>query len=122
MRRYAVLFLVVFLAAGCNSEHEAGDSKPVGSGSLIADPALQAQALTIIHNACGSCHANGVALGGVANIDDVGYLISAGLIVPGDSTKGRLVGSIEDASMPTAGPMPPADLQAIRNWIASFRG
>lgn len=78
----------------------------------------QEKALAYLQSNCLGCHgANGS--GGVSNITNVDHLIASGLIVPGNATAGRLIGSMEDGSMPTAQRANAADLQIIRDWLGS---
>lgn len=88
------------------------------SGALGGDPVAQEKAMAYLQSNCLGCHgANGS--GGVSNITDINHLIASGLIVPGNPTAGRLIGSMEDGSMPTAQRASTADLQIIRDWLGS---
>lgn len=83
---------------------------------------LHTQAMNIINVNCAGCHFAGQAGGGISNILDVNHLVRTGMITVGDSTKGRLIGSIVDGTMPkgTAARVTAADLQTLRNWINSL--
>ncbi|MEZ4873275.1 MAG: c-type cytochrome [Bdellovibrionales bacterium] len=76
--------------------------------------------MDIIASNCSGCH-GASGQGGVSQIKDVAHLIQSGLIVPGDSSQGRLIGSIEDGSMPPSGGVSSADLQTLKNWVDSFQ-
>jgi mono/diheme cytochrome c family protein len=87
---------------------------------LQADQALQTQALTVIQNKCALCHdtANN---GNVTQILNVSHLIASGLVVVGDPTQGRLIGSIQDLSMPPSGTAVTAtELQTVKDWVSSM--
>lgn len=89
--------------------------------TVTADPALQQSSLQILSVKCATCHQD-IASGNVGQILDVKYNISTGLLTPGDPTKGRLIGSIEDNSMPTgAVKVTAAELQTLKSWISSIR-
>jgi hypothetical protein len=92
-----------------------------GAGAVIdSDPVLKSQALAIIGAKCASCH-DTASMGGITRILDVNHLVASGLVKAGDPTQGRLVGSIEDATMPPSGAMVAAnELTTIKNWISSM--
>ncbi|MCB0414783.1 MAG: hypothetical protein KDD50_10645 [Bdellovibrionales bacterium] len=104
--------IYIFINVGCSAEH-------VDEGSIqsfSSDPALEAKAMNVLRQKCSSCHGS-ASFGGVTNITKVSVLISTGLVVPGDATKGRLVGSIEDSSMPVSGNVSAIELNDIKSWI-----
>lgn len=89
------------------------------SATLQVDQALQTQSLAILNTRCASCHQT-ANMGGVNQILDTAHLIASGLVVVGNSSAGRLVGSIVDGTMPPGGGVSAADLQTIKSWIASM--
>lgn len=86
------------------------------------DVNLQSQSIAILETKCAACH-DAATQGGVTGILNIDHLISSGLITPGVPTAGRLVGSIEDNSMPTTGlpRVTPGELSIIKSWIASIK-
>lgn len=121
----SIAVIVSFWVTGCGSGFTPNvststDEASKGSGTTIsADPALQAAALDALEFHCAACH-GATGSGGVSNITDVQHLVNSGLITAGDPSAGRIVGSIEDGSMPPSGPIPTGDLQAIKDWIATI--
>lgn len=88
------------------------------SAPPIAGSNTQKAALTIIQNNCFSCHGSSSGAGGISNIMNINHLLNSGLIVKGDSAKGRLMGSIYDKSMPPSQPLNNADITILENWIS----
>jgi uncharacterized membrane protein len=86
-----------------------------------ADSALHGQAITILNINCAGCH-QGAAEGGISNILDINRLTASGLLTPGDPTKGRLIGSINDGTMPkgNGANVTSGDLDILKNWISSM--
>lgn len=92
---------------------------PLGT-TLEVDQDLQNQSLAILSAKCGICH-DSVSSGGVTHILDVMHLISAGLVIPGDPSQGRLIQSIESGSMPIGGSVSPSELQTMKDWVSSMK-
>lgn len=120
--------LTLFFFQNCESHHS-GDSALNSNSSnglppgmtLQVDQNLQAQSLSILSNYCGICH-NAASNGGVTQILDVYHLIGVGLVVPGDPSKGRLIGSIQDGTMPKGGAVVTTnELITLKNWITSMK-
>ena len=105
----------------CSPMHTIGltSLSSLDGGSLIADPVLQKQALEILNVKCGSCHLSS-GLGGITNITDPMHLCLTGLVTPGDATKGRLILSITEGSMPQVGSVSTTELQTLKDWITSM--
>jgi mono/diheme cytochrome c family protein len=94
---------------------------PVGM-TVSSDPALKTQALRLLQVDCAGCHQS-VAEGGISNIMSVDHIVSTGLVVMKDPSKGRLMGSTTDGSMPLAGSrlsLSAADRQTLSAWINSM--
>lgn len=91
-----------------------------GNFSYTADAALETAALLVLQTKCASCHQDS-AMGGVSQILDVKRNISLNLIYPGDSSRGRIIGSMVDGSMPTNGPVTATEIQTVRDWINSIQ-
>lgn len=88
---------------------------------LYADPNLQTQALKILETTCLACHGPD-STNGVTNITNVYFLVDSQLITPGDASVGRLIGAMEDGSMPQGLPaVPPQKISTLKSWIASMR-
>lgn len=92
-----------------------------GGKHLIVDAALQTQSLKILQTHCASCH-DQVASGGISGILNVDHLIASGLIIPGESNRGRLITAIAIGKMPPApGSVPVQDIITLRNWVNSMK-
>lgn len=118
-----LLCLTLFCFQNCDSYHsEFGlSSNGIGAGmTLQVDQNSQTQSLAILSSNCASCH-DTASSGGVTQILDVYHLIGVGLIVPGDPTQGRIIGSIQAGTMPLGGSVSAADLLTLKNWILSMR-
>lgn len=97
-------------------------SSPLPAGKVVrADSALHSQAITILNINCAGCH-QGAAEGGISNILDINHLTASELLTPGDPTKGRLIGSISDGTMPkgNGANVTSGDLAILKNWINSM--
>lgn len=97
------------------------DLLPPGK-TVDADPTLHNQAMKIININCAGCHQN-ITSGGIGSILDVRFLVKNGLVTPGSPNVGRLIGAIEDTSMPKgkAARVTASDLQTLKNWIFSMQ-
>jgi mono/diheme cytochrome c family protein len=89
---------------------------------LTVNSALQSQALKILDTSCKSCHSADTVSGGVSDINNVKYLVNSKLIVPGDPQQGRLVGVIEEGTMPKASgqALSAKQIATIKAWITSM--
>lgn len=85
-----------------------------------ADPDLQEKAMVIIENRCAACHAGGAFLGNIGPIDNVDYLLSSGLVVPGDSLSGQMMEAIQSEMMPPDLPLTQEERDDLTIWIDSF--
>ncbi len=97
-------------------------SSPLPAGKVVrADSVLHGQAITILNINCAGCH-QGAAEGGISNILDINRLTASGILTPGDPTKGRLIGSINDGTMPkgNGANVTSGDLAILKNWINSM--
>lgn len=104
--------LVVLSFQNCDSFHSLSekDAEEFSSRAILeVNQELQSQSLAILNSRCASCHDRSSS-GGVTHILDVYHLISSALIVPGDSSRGRLLGSIRDSSMPPGSVLASQDL------------
>lgn len=106
----------------CSSSFQVKQGLSTGLLQIDSDTNLEKQSIAILQSKCASCHGTS-AIGGVTGITDVQHLISSGLITPGNPAAGRLIGSIEDGSMPTPGlpAVTPTELTTIKSWVASIR-
>ncbi len=122
MRRfkYIVLLSVIFVGFQNCSPYHATDTNQTTSLSLSADQTLQKSSLSILSARCAVCH-DQVSMGGVTNILDVMHLINSGLVTPGDSSKGRLILSIQENKMPQGSMMAAGELQTLKDWVASMQ-
>ncbi len=120
-----LLFLIFLMFQNCDPYHtvnnkQSGSSSNSPSGSVLAvDQVLQTQALSILSNKCGTCHDSAIS-GGVTHILDVNHLIDTQLIVPGDPNQGKLIGVIQNGSMPVGGSVSAQELQVLKDWITSM--
>lgn len=114
----AMLTLLLFGCSPFHSETPLTGDNADGNFVSQGDPVARETALAYLQSNCSGCHGTNGS-GGVSNILDVEHLIQTGLIVPGDSTQGRLIGSMEDGSMPTSQRASAADIQIIRDWLDS---
>ncbi len=88
---------------------------------LYADSSLQTQALKIIETSCLSCHGAN-STNSVSNITNVYFLVDSQLVFPGNPNTGRLIGAMEEASMPQGQPaLTVQKITTIKDWIASMR-
>jgi mono/diheme cytochrome c family protein len=92
----------------------------LGGFTLQVDQNLQTQALAILTSNCASCH-DTASNGGVTQILDVNHLIVSGLVVPGNPTGSQLITACNSLGMPPAGPLAPASLTVLENWISSMK-
>lgn len=83
--------------------------EPVDSSMTDLDPEndpfdteMGRQVRSILEVNCGSCHANGVASGGMDYIFSIDDLISNGKVVPGDKEDSQLFVRMQQQSMPPA--------------------
>lgn len=134
--KHLKLILLFLLLAGCKpSEHIPGSldssnstqaagpaTSPTSSASSVyVDSALQASALQILQVNCGGCHGSTSGSGGVSDILNVGHLIAAGLIVPGNATQGLIIADVTSGKMPVGGSaLSSTDQTTLKNWIASM--
>lgn len=120
----ALATFVVVSFQNCDAYHGGTalnqSSSSLDGFTLEVDQALQAQSLSILSNRCAACH-DQVSSGNVTHILDVNHLITSGLVTPGDPNAGRIIGSIAAGTMPPGGGVSAADLQTIKNWVASMR-
>jgi hypothetical protein len=117
------LFGLIVIAPfqNCGSSHSPGsDSLASNNVTIEVDPTLNTAALQILRLQCSGCHQN-VNSGNISQIMDIYYLYNKQLITPGDSTKGRLLGSIADGSMPPGGVVSAANVQTLKDWIDSMK-
>lgn len=85
---------------------------------IEVDPTLNVQALNYIQNACDNCHSSPAnRYNGFLSLE---HLVLTKLLVIGDPSKGRFMGSIYDNSMPGGG-ISAQNLQTLENWIRSMR-
>lgn len=117
MKYYLFLFTnVLFLFnSACSPRHEG-----TGENTIFAstNKELESAALKVIETKCSSCHGLNAFSGGVGNLTSIEYLLKSNLIVPGNSTQGRLIQTIEEGSMPTNGTtVTDLELNIIKNWI-----
>ena len=99
-----------------------GPTVPEGM-TVFSDAVLKPQAMRLLQVNCAGCHQSD-ALGGISKIMDVDHIVSTGLVVMGDATKGRLIGSIQDGSMPARGShltLSTGDRQVLSSWIGSMK-
>ena len=89
----------------------------------VVSGTLEQKAITILQNACYSCHGT-TAAGGLNQITDAAYLISAGQVVPGNALGSKLyqrmlggTAAMPLPMMPPAGKLNAADLSLIADWI-----
>ncbi len=129
--RLSFLFLtigLIFAYQNCTPMHiiKRNGSTQAGSSQVVnvaytSDPTLESASLAIIETKCGACHQNTTS-GGVGAILDVGSLLARGLIVAGDPSQGRLLGSMRDGSMPKTGALvTTSELTTLENWISSIK-
>lgn len=122
---FVTIVTVFCLYQNCSPSHIVKSSGVLANDSLspvsyTSDLNLENQALAVLQNKCASCHQN-TFLGGVGPILDVSYLLSSGLIIPGNPAMGRLTNSIREGSMPRSGsPVTPTELNVLENWITSI--
>lgn len=98
-------------------------SDPLPTGKTVnVDPTLHTQALRVLNINCAGCHQN-TTNGGIGQILNVNFLVKNRHIVPGSPNEGRLIGAIEDNSMPLGrgARVTPADLLTLKNWINSMQ-
>lgn len=78
--------------------------------------------MAVLQAKCASCH-DSASSGNVTQILDLSHLLSSGLIVAGDSSQGRLVGSIKATTMPPSGlaQVTSQELITIQSFITSVR-
>lgn len=110
-----LIFTVLALSflAGCTAVHDEDGNQ----SSFQSDVALESPAMKIIEAKCASCHGPSSSSGGIGNLLSVEYLLSSGLVVAGDSAKGRLVGSMADQSMPIGTSVVQTDIDVVKKWI-----
>ena len=104
-------------------------AEPTRDGGVGADPLvdaaisdesrscseLSADFFGFVATSCTSCHDNGAAAGGIANMANLGYLVEQGLLSPGDSENSRLVASLSE--MPPSAPTREPDMQMVAEWV-----
>lgn len=118
-RQILYLILITLSVGGCSPEH-VGNMDLSSNFNFSADPALQSKALSILQVNCSGCHGAGMNQGGVSDILNVSHLIAEGLIIPGNSSAGRIIGATAAGSMPTTGPLAAQDVQTLRDWVGSM--
>jgi hypothetical protein len=121
-----------------------GQMPPIGSGLppvsgedlrrvekfiVRMDPPTQAEVIDILLRNCGLCHDQHQAVQPVIAIDDiadVGLLVTAGLIVPGDRDQSQLYTVVLDGDMPPRGagvpPVSNRDLARLGGYIDLLSG
>lgn len=89
----------------------------------VVSGTLEQKAITILQNACYSCHGTAAA-GGLNQITDAAYLKTAGQVVPGNALGSKLyqrmlggTAAMPLPMMPPAGKLNAADLSLIADWI-----
>ncbi len=119
---FFALFLMVLGFQNCSGKFQVKSGLDSQGFSVEQDLNLQQQSISILDAKCATCH-DAATQGGVTGILNVEHLISSGLITPGNPNAGRLVGSIEDNSMPTTGlpRVTPGELSVLKSWISSIK-
>lgn len=119
---FAALFLMVLGFQNCSGKFEVKSGLASQGFTVEQDLNLQQQSISVLDAKCAACH-DAATQGGVTGILNVDHLIASGLITPGNPSAGRLIGSIEDNSMPTTGlaRVTPGELSILKGWISSIK-
>jgi cytochrome c553 len=119
---FVALFLMVLGFQNCSGKFQVKSGLTSQGFTVEQDLNLQQQSISILGTKCAACH-DAATQGGVTGILNVDHLIASGLITPGNPSAGRLIGSIEDNSMPTTGleRVTPGELSILKSWISSIR-
>lgn len=99
----------------CTASHDPVDNNQLSLSSTNEE--LESAALKVINQKCSACHGPNSNSGGIGDLSQIEYLISSGLITPGDSSLGRLIGSISESSMPPSSSVSSDELTILKNWI-----
>ncbi|MCB0355746.1 MAG: hypothetical protein KDD40_02005 [Bdellovibrionales bacterium] len=110
-----IVSLLVTLQMACAPIHDAQEDAQTTFASTNKE--LEAAALKVIQNNCQSCHGPTSTSGGIGDLTSVDYLLNKGLIIPGDSRRGRLMGSINEGSMPVNQQLSAIDISYLQEWI-----
>ena len=120
MHYNVLIFLFIFLLAGCNPPATNSDSTDRSRyGEINITDAELAAAVAVINSKCLSCHA-GFGLTTNENWIDSGYVVAGD---PAGSTlfsaiRGSDVGGAED--MPPSGNLTETEIASIRTWIENI--
>ena len=93
------------------------------AGSQTVSAQIAQEANAIFEKSCFSCHGSGAPYAAILLIEDHSALIEKGAVVPGDPEASRLYKRLlgeGGALMPLGGPpLPDAEIETIKSWIAS---
>lgn len=124
--------LLVLMATGQMPPRTAGQL-PIGEEDLRRlekfivrmNPPTRPEVVEILLRNCGSCHGAGSRSAAlpINDVGDLGVLVAAGLIVPGDRDQSPVYLSVLDSLMPPAGapPMSNRDLARLGGFIDMMR-
>lgn len=85
----------------------------------IAGNSIEAQAITLLQNKCYACHGT-TASGGISQINNPDFLISAGQIIPGNPDGSPIFSAALAGRMPIgSSALNPTELSLLRQWITA---
>lgn len=101
----------------------AGTGAP-GAPNILADSPAKTAAVAVLTQQCLNCHETlltgqaGNIQGSVININDPNYLVSSGLVIPGNPAGSMLIQVVMGDEMPITGPLSNTDKTTLWNWVA----
>ena len=113
----SVLVLLVYFN-NCAPFEEGQGGPAYDMSKLNSGSSMEQRALGVLAANCSNCHNATTNNGGVPDILNVGALVQAGFIIPGNPDMSALIFAVDQNRMPPNQPLNSTDRQVLREWVA----